>query len=148
MALPDSQDSQKTTTSSSGLTPHQDAGARLTPSGERKETLVSERERVPVVERVPPKEFEPEVKDWLTRVETGEEIQLPQQVTDDTGQVIIDTPAPQQVTVTLPLTEEEMKRALHLKLIYSLRWLAEWAKRLLKLAKGKFIYKVGSGSGK
>ena len=113
-------------------------------SKERKEVLISEREKVPVVERRPPKEFEPEVKDWLTQLEAGEEIQLPQPVTDDQGQVIVDTAAPQQVTITLPLTEEEMARALPLKIIYSLRWLAEWTKRLVKIVGGQFSYKLKS----
>ncbi|HUS59785.1 MAG TPA: hypothetical protein VMX76_00145 [Nevskiaceae bacterium] len=111
------------------------------PSG-RKEVLISEREKVPIVERKLPKEIEPEVKDWLTKLETGEEIQLPQPVTDDQGQVIVDTPAPQKVTVTLPLTEEEIRRGLGLKVVDSLLWLAEWTKRLLKIVGGKFIYKL------
>ena len=101
-----------------------------------------EREKVPIVERKLPKEIEPEVKDWLTKLETGEEIQLPQPVTDDQGQVIVDTPAPQKVTVTLPLTEEEIRRGLGLKVVDSLLWLAEWTKRLLKIVGGKFIYKL------
>ena len=54
----------------------------------------------------------------------------------------MDNVTPQQVTITLPLTEEEMSRALHLKIIYSLRWLGEWMKRLLKIIGGKFIYKL------
>jgi len=101
-----------------------------------------EREKVPIVERKLPKEVEPEVKDWLTKLETGEEIQLPQPVTDDQGQVIVDTPAPHQVTVTLPLTEEEISKKLPLKIVDSLLWLREWAKRLLKIVGGKFIYKL------
>ena len=109
---------------------------------ERKEASITDKERVLIVERRPPKELEPEVKDWLEKIETGAEIQLPQPVTDDQGQVIVSPAAPQQVTVTLPLTEEEMSGALHLKIVYSLRWLAEWMKRLLKIAGGKFSYKL------
>jgi hypothetical protein len=122
-------------------TPAPPSGYTPSVSGERKEVLVGAKEKVPIVERVPPKEFEPEVKDWLTRLETGEEIQLPQPVTDDSGQPLVSPTTPQQVTVTLPLTEEEMKFALHQKVIESVRWLAEWTKRLLKIAGGRFIYK-------
>lgn len=114
------------------------------PSGERKETVVTQPEKVPIVETGAPKEVAPELKDWLTKVETGEEIQLPSPITDDQGQVIVSPPTPQQVAVDLPLTEEEMTKALHLKIIYSLRWLAEWMKRLLKIIGGKFIYKQES----
>lgn len=115
---------------------------RSTSVSGRKEVLISEKEKVPVIERKPPKEIEPEIKDWLTKLETGEEIQLPRPVVDDQGQVVVDTPAPQQVTVTLPLTEEEIRKGLGLKVVDSFLWLAEWAKRLLKIVGGKFIYKL------
>ena len=54
----------------------------------------------------------------------------------------MDNAAPQQVVVKLPLTGAQMDQALHLKIIYSFRWLAEWTKRLLKIIGGKFAYKV------
>lgn len=108
----------------------------------QKEKLISSAEKVPVVEPGPAKELEPEVKDWLERLETGEEIQLPQPVTDDQGQVIMDSATPQQVTIILPMSEEKINQALSLKIIYSLRWLAEWVKRLTKIITRKFIYKL------
>jgi len=37
--------------------------------------------------------------------------------------------------ITLP------RQALHLKIIYSLRWLAEWVKRLTKIFGGNFLYR-------
>ena len=117
-------------------------GFTPTGAGERKETVVTSPEKAPMVEISPPKEVGPEVKDWLTRLETGEEIQLPQIVTDDQGQPLVSPSAPQQVAVSLPLTDEEMNRALHLKIIYAARWLAEWMKRLVKIIGGKFTYKV------
>lgn len=105
-----------------------------------KETIISEHERIPVVERSTKVEFKPEIK----RVETiteGEEMSLSQPVMDDTGAIILDNVSPQQVVIKLPLTEEEMNQALHLKIIYSFRWLAEWTKRVLKILGGKFIYR-------
>lgn len=132
MALPNPQTTDDTSLSS-GFAP--------TGAGERKEAIVSAPEKAPTVEKAPVKEAGPEVKDWLTKLETGEEIKLPQPVTDDAGQVMLDNAAPQQVTVTLPLTEEEMNQALHIKIIYSLRWLAEWARRLIKIVGGNFLYK-------
>jgi hypothetical protein len=103
-----------------------------------KETVLSEQEKVPVVERPTTPEISPEI--GKVQPVVGEEISLPQPITDETGQVIVDTPIPQQVAVSLPLTEEEMSRALHLKIIYSLRWLAEWCRRLIKMVGGKFLY--------
>lgn len=85
----------------------------------------------------------PEVPRDVEAVEAvGGEITLPQPVTDDQGQIVLDNAAPQQVTVTLPLTEEEIERALHLKIVESFRWLAEWACRLLKKGAAKFVYKA------
>lgn len=106
----------------------------------RKEILISEREKVPVVERP----TTPEIPPGVEKMEAvpGAEISLPQPVTDDQGQVIVDTPTPQKVTVTLPLTEEEIRRGLGLKVVDSLLWLAEWTKRLLKIVGGKFVYKL------
>jgi hypothetical protein len=112
-------------------------------SGERKEVLISEREKVPLVERKEG-EIKPEVKDYLTKVETAAEIKLPQPVTDDQGQVVVDDVAPQKVEIKLPLTGLEMKQGLQYKLTDSFRWLAEWCLRLVKVAHGKFVYR-GAG---
>lgn len=124
------------------------------PSGERKEAVVPPKEKVfeekvPIVEAGPPKEVGPEVKDWMERLETGEEIQLPKPITDDaTGQIIVDTPGPRQVEIKLPLTEADIQRGLHYEIVESVRWLAEWCKRLLKKIGGRFTYRVGVGSEK
>jgi hypothetical protein len=102
-------------------------------------------EKHPVVERLATPEIPPEVE----KVESvaGAEITLPQPVTDDTGAVIVDNVAPQQVQIDLPLTDDEIVGALKLKLTYSLRWLAEWCRRLLKIFGGKFIYKLKPSRG-
>jgi len=102
------------------------------------EAQIGGKEKVPLVERPTTPKIPPEIE----RVEAiaGEEITLPKPITDNSGQPILDNVAPQQVTITLPLTEEEMRQALHLKIIYSLRWLAEWVKRLTKVFGGKFLY--------
>lgn len=113
----------------------------VVPSGERKEAALPGAEKVGAAEIEPVKEKGPEIKDYVTKLETGEEIQLPQPVLDDSGQPIVSPAAPQQVTVTLPLTEEEMNQALHLKIIYSIRWLAEWMQRAIKIIGRTFIYK-------
>jgi hypothetical protein len=105
------------------------------------ETQTGEKEKLPLVERP----TLPEIPPGVEHVEAiaGEEITLPKPITDDSGgTVILDNATPQQVIITLPLTEEEVQKALHLKIIYSLRWLAELIKRLSKIIGGKFVYKM------
>jgi len=108
-----------------------------------KETDISEREKFPVGEILTKPDITPETQHMEAII--GEEITLPQPITDDTSQVIMDNTTPQQVTIKLPLTGQQMDQALHLKIIYSFRWLAEWMKRLLKIFGSKFVYKVSTG---
>jgi hypothetical protein len=105
--------------------------------------LFSDKEKHPVVERPTAPEVPPEVE----RVEAvaGAEIQLPQPVTDDTGQVLVTSPAAAQPKIVLPLTKEEIERGLHLKVIHSFRWLAEWCRRLIKMFHGRVIYRPTKG---
>jgi len=107
-----------------------------------KETIVSERDKFPVGEILTTPDVTPETQHMEAII--GEEITLPQPITDDTSQVVMDNAAPQQVVVKLPLTGQQMDQALHLKIIYSFRWLAEWMKRALKIISGKFTYKMAS----
>ncbi|MFC1727492.1 hypothetical protein ACFL0Y_03140 [Patescibacteria group bacterium] len=111
------------------------------PSSKEKKEVLSrlKPEEHPVIERSTVPDIPPEIEQ--VEAIAGAEISLPQPVTDDTGQVIVDTPSPQQVTVDLPLTDEEVEQAFQLKMIFSVRWLAEWTDRLLKKAGGKFSYK-------
>lgn len=100
---------------------------------------VERREKYPVVERPTIPEIPPEVEKM--EAVAGGEIVLPQPVTDKSGQPIVSPAAPQQVTITLPLDDQKMQLGLRLAITDSLRWLAEWMKRLLKKAGGKFIYR-------
>lgn len=111
------------------------------PSAQRQKEILSRvfPEKYKVVERLTVPEVPPEIE----KVEAiaGAEISLPHPVIDDTGAVIVDTPTPQQVAVTLPLSEEEIIKGLGYKITYSIRWLAEWCGRLLKILKGGFRYR-------
>lgn len=93
-----------------------------------------------VVERPSVPEFNPKIEKVETVVK--EDAILPQPIIGEDGAVILDNPTPQQVVVQLPLTDDQINQALHLKVIYSLRWLAEWSKRVLKILGGKFIYRI------
>jgi len=103
-----------------------------------KETVLSEQEKVPIVERPTTPEISPEVE--YIRTTMGAEITLPQPITDDTGQIIVGAAAPQKVEIKLPLSEEQILQGLGYKIIDSFRWLAEWCKRLIKIMGGKFSY--------
>jgi len=105
-----------------------------------KEALVSERQKFPVVERQKAIEFSPELKK-VESVTSEETLVLQEPIVGEDGAIILDNPTSQQVVVKLPLSDDQINQALHLKVIYSLRWLAEWAKRLLKITGGKFAYK-------
>ena len=106
-----------------------------------KETIISEKEKFTVVERQHTPEFTPKME-RVEPVVSAEEMKLAQPIIGEDGAIVLDNPAPQQVVVKLPLTEEQIDQALHLKVIYSFRWLAEWTKRVLKIFGGKFIYRV------
>lgn len=67
------------------------------------------------------------LKDYLQKVE-----EEPQAVTDKGKQIL--TPQAQLQTITLPLSEEEIKHGLHHKVIDSIRWLAAWCVRIAKKA--------------
>jgi sugar (pentulose or hexulose) kinase len=103
------------------------------------EAQIGEKEKLPLEERLTTPEIPPEIEH--IEAIAGAEITLPKPITDSSGQPILDNATSQQVTITLPLTEEEMQQALHLKIIYSLRWLAEWVKRLTKIIRGNFLYR-------
>jgi len=102
--------------------------------------ILSPQEKIPIVEPLRTPEVTPDFKHAEAVI--GEEITLPRPITDEDNQIILDNTEPQQITIKLPLTEQQMQKALHLKIVYSLRWLAEWTKRLLKIIGGRFIYKT------
>lgn len=69
------------------------------------------------------------VRDYLQEVESE-----PSPVADDRGQPLLTPSQPAPTTITLPLTEEEIKHGLHHKIIDSVRWLALWCVRMAKKA--------------
>lgn len=91
-------------------------------------------ELTPVVELKEDHELEPEVEGWLEKLEKGEDIQLPQPVTDDQGQVVM-ADAGAMITeekVVMPLTVVEMETGLKQTVNSSARWLSEWVKKIMK----------------
>lgn len=58
-------------------------------------------------------------------------------VQDDTTVVS----ASDQPAVTLPVTQDEVKEVRKIPIIFSLRWLVEWAKKQIKKLKGRVKYR-------
>ena len=80
---------------------------------------------------------ETEVKADLTKLE-GYLEQIEHQkgnaVTDDAGAPALTPAGDDQVTITLPLTEEQVRDGLHHKIVDGVRWMAEWCVRMIKKA--------------
>ncbi|OGD61847.1 hypothetical protein A2160_00970 [Candidatus Beckwithbacteria bacterium RBG_13_42_9] len=103
--------------------------------------VAPEPDLAPLIEQKEP-EPEADVKDWLRKLEEGENVNLPQPITDDFGQTLVQAAGSQEAKIILPLDEEELQLGLHQKAANSIRWLAEWCMRVMKLAAGRVFYKA------
>lgn len=111
---------------------------------EEPESLSSKKERT--IEEVEEILTNPEVEKSLERDGYMEKIEheaeLAGGVTDDyTTRVLLGSSNDPNAPVELPLTEEQLKLALHMKMWQSIRWLAEWCVRQIKILKGRARYK-------
>ena len=99
-------------------------------------------EVTPITEYTRQVDLEPEVEGWLEKVEK-EDSQLQQPVTDDKGQVVLDDSQKQQsgFKAILPLTKDEVNKGLQHKVIDSVRWLAEWCIRMVKMFGNRVAYR-------
>jgi hypothetical protein len=114
------------------------------PAGkERAEAASGQQEVTPITEFTRNVDLEPEVEGWLEKLEK-EDAQLKQPVVNQqTGQIVLDDASQQSAgfKVVLPLTKDEMEKGLKHKVVDSLRWLAEWCLRLIKMFGSKVAYK-------
>ena len=100
-------------------------------------------EKTPITEFTRNVDLEPEVEGWLEKLEK-EDTKLQQPVVDPStgsGQALLDNSQPSNFKVVLPLTKEEVELGLHQKVINSIRWLAEWCMRMIKMFGNKVAYK-------
>ena len=88
------------------------------------------------------KEPEPikEVEGWVEKVEKGESITLPTPITDDYGQILMQSAGAVKPKITLPMDFDEVENGLKQKVVASVRWLAEWCLRLLKMIPDRVQY--------
>lgn len=101
-------------------------------------------EVTPVTEFTRQVDLEPEVEGWLEKVEK-EDSQLQQPVADPdvtSGQVLLDNAQQQSgFKAILPLTKDEVDKGLQHKVLDSVRWLAEWCIRMIKMFGNKVAYR-------
>lgn len=107
-------------------------------SAANKERLKPPARQFPVVEVGKDKEIPSSVSDYVEKVEKADH-DLSQPVQDDqTGQVLVTSSQAQSPQVTLPISLEEYEAGLKTRVEHSLRWLAEWSRRLKKMF-GRYI---------
>ena len=92
--------------------------------------LFKEDKKYPKVEEEEP-EIDKEVEPFIRKVE--KEIYLNQPVTDEWGQPLVSSPAPQNPKITLPVTKSAYAFGLTQGVTDSIRWLAEWCRRIIKM---------------
>jgi len=108
-------------------------------------TAVQEKqEKTPITEFTENIDLDPEIEGWLEKLER-EDSQLQQPVTDQaTGQTGVSDSTTQQQSgfkVVLPMTKDEVERGLKQKVVNSVRWLAEWCIRMIKMFGNKVAYR-------
>ena len=109
-----------------------------------KEAPILEGQKFSLSERLEGINLPPELKE-IKGIEAlkKENLVLEKSILDENGTPLLENSLEQKkIIIKLPLSESQINQAIHLKVIDSLRWLAEWAKRLLKITGGKFIYKT------
>jgi hypothetical protein len=123
--------------------PSSQAGATAgTTAKERVESTQDRQELTPITEFTRKVDLEPEVEGWLEKLEK-EESQLAQPVLDKKGKVVLQDVTQQagKFKVVLPLTQAQVKTGLRHKVVDSLRWLAEWCVRMIKMFGQKVAYR-------
>lgn len=102
--------------------------------GKEKETISESlpigEERYPVIEE---KEMEisPEMEPFVKKIE--KEIYLAKPVTDKYGQPLVTAPSAQPANIILPISQTQFLYGLKQSVNDSIRWLAEWCLRLIKI---------------
>jgi len=89
-----------------------------------------------IKEPEPPKE----VQGWVQKMEKGQSITLPTPITDDYGQILMQSSGVVKPKIILPMDFDEVEAGLKQKVVASVRWLAMWCLRLLKMAPDRTQY--------
>ena len=95
----------------------------------------------PAVEYEPNPEIAPEVESYMEKVESHPE-QIPHEVVLS-GQDMLVTPPKtmSQPVIVLPITPDEEAVGAKKSPKFSIRWLVEWSRRIMRMFSGKVIYR-------
>lgn len=89
----------------------------------------------------PAKELTPEVESYIEHVEDDPD-QLPQEIVIADGSVTLSpVQYPAQPVLVLPITAELEDEGVKKSPVFSVRWLVEWSRKIIKMFSGKVIYK-------
>lgn len=93
------------------------------------------------VEHEPNPELSPEVASFLEKAEKNEG-QLPEEITvaEDAG-TSMPRRTPKKAVVVLPITPEVEKQGMKKSPSWSIRWLVEWSRKIMKMFSGDVIYR-------
>jgi len=108
------------------------------PEKEALNQLFNEDEKFPVVEEGEP-QISKEIEPLVQKLE--KEIYLSKPITDDYGQPLVSPPAPQNPKITLPVTKSTYAFGLAQGITESVRWLAEWCLRIIKIFGPRAIFR-------
>jgi len=87
------------------------------------------------------KKAEGAAQQGVTPAPAADDIQI-KPVQDDFGKVVMDSAKAKKPSITLPLTEEEVRSGLHHKLLDAMRWAATFCVYMIKKYPGRVFYKT------
>ncbi len=93
--------------------------------------LLAEQDKIPVIDAESEPRLDKEVESLIHKLETDPSLTKP--VTDDYGQPLVSPAAPTAPKIILPISQGSYTYGLTQKVSQSIRWLAEWCFRLIKI---------------
>lgn len=93
--------------------------------------LFSENEKYPVTDAEPNPEIDKDIESYIEKIE--KEVYLSKPINDNYGQPLVSPPSPQKPNIVLPLSKLRYEFGLTQKVTESIRWLAAWCGRLIKI---------------
>ncbi len=116
----------------------------VSPVSKERSGGLGKQEVTPVTEYTKKVDLEPEVEGWLEKLEK-EDTSLSKPMVDPTDKKkkVLENAEDEKgkFQVILPLTKEEVDKGLHHKVVDSVRWLAEWCVKMIKMFSGKVAYR-------
>lgn len=103
---------------------------------------------VQVVESEPATEISPEIESYLKRVDQQDSQPKEIIIADDISQVPDTSNYKAKPVIVLPITPEIEKQARFKSPQFSIKWLVEWSRKIMKVFTGKVIYRQVENSPK